>query len=317
MPISPNGFQAGVNRDPGVAIEGDFADANIRCNVLAGPGQLITAPPPRSPIVGHFAWANQLTGYCTGNYAGEAAAKIGFVHREMEVLIVPFLAGQSMSVVGGQPITIYEQGSFWANFPNGATVGQKVFANYADGSVYAGAAGAVTQVGTATASLANTGILTVTAATGTPLAAGSVIAGANVPAGGMTISNQLTGTIGGVGTYQTNTSGVTIASQAFTVGGSVETAFYCDSNVYTSAVFTGSIDATGLLTVTAVASGTIVVDQLLTGTGVPTGAKILALGTGTGGTGTYLTGLTNLGVVASTTITGSPAAQLGKISTWG
>lgn len=63
-----------------------------------------------------------------------------------------------------------------------------------------------------------------------------------------------------------------------------------------SVTFTGSISGT-TLTVTAVVSGTLAVGQLITGTGVsaiPPGSLatyITALGTGTGGTGTYTVGV--------------------------
>lgn len=60
------------------------------------------------------------------------------------------------------------------------------------------------------------------------------------------------------------------------------------TNVDTSADvrFTGSI-ATNQMTVTAVAFGSIAVGAQVFGTGVTDGTKITALGTGTGGTGTY------------------------------
>ena len=64
----------------------------------------------------------------------------------------------------------------------------------------------------------------------------------------------------------------------------------------TSARFTGSISGT-TLTVSAVVSGTLAVGQLITGTGVsasPPGSNatyITALGTGTGGVGTYTVGV--------------------------
>lgn len=52
------------------------------------------------------------------------------------------------------------------------------------------------------------------------------------------------------------------------------------------ASFTGAISGT-TLTVSAVTSGTIAVGQTLSGTGITAGTTITALGTGTGGTGTY------------------------------
>ncbi|MDR3373159.1 MAG: DUF2793 domain-containing protein [Ancalomicrobiaceae bacterium] len=65
-------------------------------------------------------------------------------------------------------------------------------------------------------------------------------------------------------------------------------------------VFTGAISGT-TLTVSAVASGTLQVGQVLSGSGVTAGTTITALGTGTGGTGTYTVSASQ--TVASTTIT--------------
>jgi hypothetical protein len=73
----------------------------------------------------------------------------------------------------------------------------------------------------------------------------------------------------------------------------------------TSPVFTGSISGT-TLTVTAVTSGTITTKLTITGTGVQHGTNITALGTGTGGTGTYTVSITQ--TTASTTITGRLSA---------
>lgn len=58
------------------------------------------------------------------------------------------------------------------------------------------------------------------------------------------------------------------------------------TNVTSGAVFTASIGTT-TLTVTAMTSGTIAVGQIVTGAGIAQGTYITALGTGTGGTGTY------------------------------
>lgn len=62
---------------------------------------------------------------------------------------------------------------------------------------------------------------------------------------------------------------------------------------------TGEISGT-TLTVSAVASGTLAVGQELTGSGVTAGTRITALGTGTGGTGTYTVSASQ--TVASTAI---------------
>lgn len=75
----------------------------------------------------------------------------------------------------------------------------------------------------------------------------------------------------------------------------------------TSAVVTGAIanivggtTAGTLLNVTAVTSGTLLIGQTISGTGVTAGTKILAYGTGSGGTGTYTVSVSQL--VASTSI---------------
>ena len=80
--------------------------------------------------------------------------------------------------------------------------------------------------------------------------------------------------------------------------------------VTTGAVFTGAIASGGTsLNVTAVASGVIQAGMLLTGTGVTAGTTITALGTGTGGTGTYTVSVGQ--TVASTSITGQTRCIVG------
>lgn len=66
------------------------------------------------------------------------------------------------------------------------------------------------------------------------------------------------------------------------------------------AVFTGSISGT-TLTVSAVTSGTIVVGIAISGSGITAGTTITALGTGSGGAGTYT--VSSSQTVSSTTIT--------------
>lgn len=73
-----------------------------------------------------------------------------------------------------------------------------------------------------------------------------------------------------------------------------------------AAIVTGTINNGGglagtTLTVTAVTNGVLAVGQTISGTGITAGTTITALGTGTGGTGTYTVSASQL--VASTTIT--------------
>jgi len=68
-----------------------------------------------------------------------------------------------------------------------------------------------------------------------------------------------------------------------------------------SAIVTASI-ATTVLTVTAVTSGVLAIGMVLSGTGVTANTVILAFGTGTGGTGTYIVSISQ--TAGSTTVTG-------------
>lgn len=68
---------------------------------------------------------------------------------------------------------------------------------------------------------------------------------------------------------------------------------------------TGSITGT-TLTITALASGNYAVNQIITGTGVTAGTTITALGTGTGGIGTYVVSVSQ--TVSSTTISSTSGA---------
>jgi hypothetical protein len=74
-----------------------------------------------------------------------------------------------------------------------------------------------------------------------------------------------------------------------------------------TASVTASIITT-TMTVTAVASGSLVVGMTLSGTGVTAGTTITALGTGTGGAGTYT--VSDSQTVAATTITGTTSDKL-------
>jgi len=111
--------------------------------------------------------------------------------------------------------------------------------------------------------------LVVTAVTGY-ISVGDVVAGTGVTTG-TTIAAQVSGTTGGAGTYTLSASSTASSASLTTT-----------SNV---------------VNVTAVGSGTISVGQTVTGTSVPAGTVIVALGTGTGNTGTYVTSLTSANFV--------------------
>ena len=124
--------------------------------------------------------------------------------------------------------------------------------------------------------------LTVTAVTSGTLAVGQLVTGTGV-ATGTVIASLGTGT-GGTGTY-----GVNLSQSA--------------SSTTLSAV------GRPTMTVTAVTSGTLAVGQVVTGTGVSAGTLISALGTGTGGTGTYIVSLPQTVASEALTATGAGAVM--------
>lgn len=311
------GFQSVVNINPAPAIGGGFASANPRTIVPAGPGGLIAGP--NGVTIGLFAWIDPYTQQVNNNGTGVPA---GFVSSRLSASITQWLGSNSMLIPAGQPVTLFRNGDFWAQSSTPTLRGQKVYANYATGAISTAAAGAPTTGGSVTASIAAqsttsvTGsiaptttpsgsvgvpVLTVTAVGSGTLYPGATISGTGVTTG-TTIVAQLSGTTGGVGTYE--------VSIQQTVASTTITATY------------------GVMTVTAVGSGSVGIGNVLSGTNVVAGTFVTALGTGTGGTGTYI--VSNNTVVASTTITATgnvetwffvdsvaAANELVKISSWG
>lgn len=213
------GFQAAVNIQPAPAVEGDFASANPRASMLAGAGALVCAA--LGVIVGRFGWTDGAGVVSNGWNTG----RIGFIHREQQALITAFLGESSQTVPGGMPISLYVQGDFWGKFAGGATIGQKVYASYADGSLSA-AATATPPTGAVVTGSITTTVLTVTAVTSGTLAVGQLISGSGITAG-TRITALLTGT-GGTGTYTVSVS-QTAGSTTVTALGAVETGFFVDS----------------------------------------------------------------------------------------
>jgi hypothetical protein len=60
------------------------------------------------------------------------------------------------------------------------------------------------------------------------------------------------------------------------------------TGIFTSFTGTATIDSSTQLSISSVSAGTITIGTQVTGTGIPAGAFIVSLGTGTGGVGTYL-----------------------------
>lgn len=134
------------------------------------------------------------------------------------------------------------------------------------------------QSATVTGSIAGT-VLTVSAVTTGTLVVGAILSGTGITAGTQ-IVKQLTGTTGGAGTYTVS------ASQ--TVASTTVTATY------------------GTMTVTAIPVGFISLGQTVSGSGVAVSTVVTALGTGTGGAGTYYVNKTQ--TISSSTLTTSAAS---------
>ncbi len=178
-----------------------------------------------------------------------------------------------------------------------------------------------------TASISGT-TLTVTAVASGTLAVGQLVSGTGVSAG--TTITALGSGSGGTGTYTLSAS-QTVApesmtsSQYFKIGsvqweaahptvlqGTATTGTLVSGNIVSvnavdvtiaNTSFTGSISGT-TLTVSAVGSGVLGIGQTITGVGVAGSTHITALGSGTGGIGTYT--VNNSQTVGSEAMTGTP-----------
>lgn len=288
------GFQSTVYNQPAIGVEGDWASHNPRFSMLAGVGRLIAGD--AGVTVGRFAWASP--DGVVSNSGGQG--RIGFVQKDQPALITAFLGQSSLVVPAGYDVTLYTDADVLARFASGAQIGQKVYANYADGTCYAAATGTPPAGGAATGTIAagtasvtgsiasstpfNTdtagGVMTVTAVGSGTLYPGATISGTNVVSG-TTIVRQLTGTAGGVGTYEVSIN-QTVASTTISA-------------------------AYGLFTAASGLTGTFGIGQVLSGSGVTSGTQITALGTGTGGLGTYIVNISQ--TVGSTAISGTAAVE--------
>lgn len=136
-------FQTSVFANPAPAFEGDWASANPHSSMLTpgnGDPALSTYKAwtvgAAGVIVGRFAFANLTTGEVTSAQPAVAAnlQRVGFIHRDQPVIIQGFLGGTGSTLYQGQEVDIIDGGDVWCRFPNGGTIGQKVFASTTDGS---------------------------------------------------------------------------------------------------------------------------------------------------------------------------------------
>lgn len=131
-------FQNSVNLTPAPAQAGDFASANPRSSVIAGPGALVAGA--SGIAAGLFAWIDSTQTYAANTGTG---VPDGFVHRGSNpARITAYLAETGGVLPSGFEVTLHDSGDFWATTLTTATRGQKVFAVNADGTIKTGAAGA-------------------------------------------------------------------------------------------------------------------------------------------------------------------------------
>jgi Protein of unknown function (DUF3383) len=147
------------------------------------------------------------------------------------------------------------------SFSNAATIIQAAFGPSYD-AVTSNTATITAAPATAVTASITGNVMTVTGVTSGTLVVGGVLSGTGVTAGTAIVS-QLTGIAGGTGTYLVSLI----------------------QNVASTAI----AQSAGLLTVGGMVSGTLAVGQSVTGSAVAAGTTITALGTGTGGIGTYYT----------------------------
>ena len=300
------GFQTQAYPQPSMAVAGDFCSQNIWYSYDAGPGGLISGG-PNGVAVGRFAWTyppadpDGTPTIVQNSGQGQVA---GFVHRAQQALITIYLQDATQFIAQGYEMGLMTGGDFWC-VNDGTTqalpqspgqAAMKAYANLATGKVSFALTGSPTTAATssassiAAASSTFTGsitgnVLTVTTAPTTTLQPGATLtgtAGGVIPATTQIVS-QLSGSVGGIGTYLLNNA---------------------EGN-FSSATITATW---GILTVGGSLTGTFVVGATLSGTGVVANTNITALGSGLGGAGTYY--------VNNNTVVGSSAINvLGSVET--
>jgi hypothetical protein len=302
-----SGFQKTVNLTPAPAVAGDFASSNPRATVLAGPGGFVAGA--LGVTVGKFAWVDD-DGVTVQSFGTATKAPNGFVHREQQALIQTYLSESSVNIPQGFPVTLHNQGDFWATLTgaNAATIGSAIYADYDTGNVTAVAAstgasatGAMGATFTASGSGTN---LTVSSVTGL-ISIGETLGTTTGITAGTTVVSQTSGTPGGAGVYVTSTATTISAATATSFG--------------------------NVLNVSAVGSGVLHVGDPVSGSGIPSDAVIASQVSGTtGGVGVYTLDQSATAYAASTTVTAvagvltswkaqsvAAVGELVKISTWG
>lgn len=288
-------FQTQVNTTQAPAVEGDFASANPRNTILAGEGALIAGTgviagvSVPGAVVGRFCWLTYQSvdndnAPGTLNTFGNGLPA-GLVSRRQVSLITQYLAESAFYVNSGFQVTGFSDVDLWVknNGTTAALVGQKAYANFADGSSSFGAAGLTAGNVPGSASGSASSI-----APATFSVTGSVTGDVLTAASGLTGNIYPGATISGTGI----STGSKIVSQVLPLlAGEALNGLgrYTLSIAEQSAASTAVSGTYGVLTVGGTVTGTFGPGQTLTGTGVTAGTTIYQQLTGTpGGAGTYV-----------------------------
>jgi hypothetical protein len=293
------GFQQQVYNQPAAFVAGDRVSQNPLFSFDAGPAGLIAGS---SLFVGRFAWVTAPfdpngSPRIANSFGG--GAPDGFLMRGQQALNTTYLSNAGNQVQQGYQTALQVAGDF-AVVNDGATEaqnGHKAFAFVANGKVafapagtiYGGSSSTAAAIAASTFSVTGSvadSVLTVTAVGAGTLVKGATIANAALPTNpGPKIVSQLTGTPGGIGTYQLNVGELTVAA---------------------GATITGTY---GTLTLGGVSAVPFAIGDVLTGSGVVAGTKVSQILTGTGGGAGDTVAVDNNTVVGSTTITASIAVE--------
>ena len=274
-------FQTSTKNLQNPAFAGDFSSLNPYSSALSTQVYNSTGfrAGPLGLTIGLFAWLDPATFSLAGN-SGSGAPQ-GFVGRAgRNALITTYLSAFGMTIPSGSPAgNIYISGDFWIvnNGSNVTSPGQKAYANNTSGVATFATSGLPTTGGSGSGSTiaAGTGSVTATivdnvlttsgSVTGS-LPVGAILSGTGV-APGTYIAAQLTGTPGGAGTYSVSPRTQTVASTTV------------------SATF-------GTLTIGGTVVSGLAVGQTVLSASTAAGTVVTALGSGTGGAGTYVVNLT-------------------------
>lgn len=184
-------------------------------------------------------------------------------------------------------------GYYWVNLPGPASIGDLVTYDPLTGNL-----NSITPTTSFTGTISTT-TLTVSAVTAGQLAVDQVISGTGVTPG-TRITALGTGT-GNTGTYTISVSQTVGSATAMTATNKPTPAFAA------SAAYITTSSGVDTLHITTLTSGEVLVGQQVFGTGVAPNTVITALGSGTGGNGTYTLNTSGQTVASS----GSPEAMTG------